>query len=392
MTVIGNPLWVQAISYAAADDRTLLRFLASAPGVSSLSDLGVTQNGTPNMSVNVAAGQALVQRSSSSPTDYYITENTGTVNLAIAASDPTNPRIDLIVVRVYDAQYSGALNQATVEVVTGTPAASPVVPTAPVNSLSIATVGVTANATTIVNANIADKRVNWGRVLGPVTPLVYTSTGTVTATQAAGAVAIKIRCQNAGGGSGGIAATSASSAASGSGAGGAYAEKTVATAGLTFPLAVTVGPAGVAGTSGANPGGAGGTSKVVDNNGSGSTLCSPGTQTSNQAGGGGASSTSITGAAGIAGFDPSTSGGVGDIIIWGQPGANAPRVFATIALGTAGGNSHLGAGGAATSVSGAGTAGQNYGGGAAGVVGNGTTGAIGGVAGGPGIVLVELIY
>lgn len=392
MTLIATPLWLQASTYAANDDRALLRALVTAQGIIRSTDFAVTQNGTPNMSVNVAAGAAFVLRTGS--TDFYLVEQTvGTTNnLTIAASDPTNPRRDIVVARVYDAAFSGALNQATVEVITGTPAPSPVDPTIPSNCVQLARVAVAASATSVVTGNITDLRSFYTRNTPVTAPIIFTSSGSLTAAQVAGARALKFRVQNAGAGSGGVALTTGGNCgASGGGGAGAYAERTLAVSALTFPLAVTVGAGGTAGASGANPGGVGGQSKVVDNNGGGATLCTPGVQAANQAGGAGASSTSITGAAGIGGFDSSVSGGVADLVIAGEAGGNGIRVFATIAIAARGGNAVLGMGGAVTSGTNSGSAGNLYGGGASGAVSNNAA-AQAGAVGAAGAIIVELIY
>ena len=133
-----------------------------AHGVVGASDLAVTQNGTPNMSVNVAAGRAVMRiTNASSLTGGALTAaNDATVNLAIAAADPTNPRIDLVCLEVRSAvEYSEAANDHRLTVVTGTPNAVPTVPSvAGRNVLVLAQVAVAAAATTITNANITDKR------------------------------------------------------------------------------------------------------------------------------------------------------------------------------------------------------------------------------------------
>jgi hypothetical protein len=130
-------------------------------GVVNAGDLVVAQNGTPNMSVNVAAGRAFIrgtQAAGSLQQGVYSFFNDGTVNLAISAANATNPRRDLVVAQVRDANYSGSSNDARLFVVTGTPAASPVDPAVPVDCLVLARVAVAANATTITNANITDLR------------------------------------------------------------------------------------------------------------------------------------------------------------------------------------------------------------------------------------------
>jgi predicted secreted protein len=124
-------------------------------GVVKAADFAVTQNGTPNMSVNVAAGIAIVQGTANVPVQgIYNAYNDATVNLALAASNATNPRIDLICLTIDDQFYGSADNTSLLQVVTGTPAASPAVPATPANTLVLAHVYVTAATTTILNAAI----------------------------------------------------------------------------------------------------------------------------------------------------------------------------------------------------------------------------------------------
>lgn len=129
--------------------------------------LKVTQRGAgANMSVDVAAGSALVTGDDSSSQGVYYGYNDATYNIAISASDPTNPRKDIIGVQVRDQEYAGSSNDARLVVVTGTPAASPVDPTLPNNFLSLARVNVAALATSITNANITDLRTRVGAAMG----------------------------------------------------------------------------------------------------------------------------------------------------------------------------------------------------------------------------------
>lgn len=131
-------------------------------GVVGSGDFAVTQNGTPNMSVNVAAGYAFVRSGGSASilVGIYALLNDATVNVSISASDPTNPRIDLVIVQVRDSNYGEAASDERITVVAGTPAASPAVPslTSYPNCVVLAQVAVAAAVTTIVTANITDKR------------------------------------------------------------------------------------------------------------------------------------------------------------------------------------------------------------------------------------------
>lgn len=184
MAVITPPFVQQGGSHPAATFREMLMVAAGSPaaafsggiqntagggghGVSFLTDFVVTQNGTPNMSVNVAAGAAFVRGTEALAQGVYAGFNDATVNLSIAAADPTNPRRDLVVLRVRDAFYSGASTDISLAVITGTPAASPADPTVPANSLVIARVNVAAAVTSILTANIQDLR-TYANTLGGI--------------------------------------------------------------------------------------------------------------------------------------------------------------------------------------------------------------------------------
>lgn len=175
MTVRSVPIFLQAGSHPAEETRLMLGGMLRAStgsfaggaassdpahGVVRSTDLAVSQNGTPNMSVNVATGGCFIRGTQNANQGAYHLWNDGTVNLAISAADATNPRRDLIIAQVRDAAYSGASNDARILVVTGTPAASPSDPslTSYPNALVLARVAVAAGATSIVTANITDLR------------------------------------------------------------------------------------------------------------------------------------------------------------------------------------------------------------------------------------------
>jgi len=152
------PSWLQQGSHPAENDRLTMQALFATTGIIGASSLAVTQNGTPNMSVNVAAGWAAIV-SSTSNGGVYVAYNDATTNLTVTAANASLPRIDRVVVTVNDAYYSGLLNNVTFTVVAGTPNASPTAPATPSNSISLATIAVAAAATSIVTANITDTRV-----------------------------------------------------------------------------------------------------------------------------------------------------------------------------------------------------------------------------------------
>ena len=173
MTVRTPPTFLQAGTHTAENTRLLAHgLLQSGPsafaggvaaadpahGVARIGDLGVTANGTPNMSVNVAAGGCFIRGTQSASQGVYHVFNDATVNMAIDAADPTNPRRDLIVMQVRDSGYAGASDDARLFVVKGTAAASPADPSVPADSLVLARVTVDAAATTIVSGKITDLR------------------------------------------------------------------------------------------------------------------------------------------------------------------------------------------------------------------------------------------
>lgn len=148
-----------------------------------VADLQVVQRGAgANMSVDVFAGAAVINRSGQGP---YIAVSTSTANVTISTANATNPRIDLIIARVYDNVLSDGSTQATVEVVTGTPASSPVAPSIPTNAgggtvaIALAQVRVNANASSIVTANITDVRQSAG-VRGATRPMLPGDNATTT--------------------------------------------------------------------------------------------------------------------------------------------------------------------------------------------------------------------
>ena len=129
--------------------------ISNIPGIVGFGDFAVTQNGTPNMSVNVAAGFAFIAGTNNAPAQgLYHAYNDGSVNLSIAAANATNPRVDIVCLTVRDAFYSGGNNDVILQVITGTAAVSPAVPSAPANSIVLAHIYVGANVTSITNSNI----------------------------------------------------------------------------------------------------------------------------------------------------------------------------------------------------------------------------------------------
>lgn len=185
---IRPPGWQQANTYSAENDRLAMLPYQSMVGPGSAAQFSgtggwdggpgltysrgnfqVVQRGAgANMSVDVGAGFGVVPGNISSTQGMYTVVSDAVTNLAIATSNPSNPRIDIVICTVADAGYSGGVNNATFSVVTGTPAGSPVAPALPASSIVLAQVLVGAAVATIVTANITDRRLMQGAAGGLV--------------------------------------------------------------------------------------------------------------------------------------------------------------------------------------------------------------------------------
>jgi len=153
------PSWQQNASHPAENDRLSTQGFWRTTGVMKNTDLAVTANGTPNMSVNVAAGWAAIVGNYTTNMGTYQCYNDGVTNVLIAPAEPSNPRIDLVCMTVSDSYYTGSLNQVAFNVVTGVPSVTPAVPATPTNSIVLARVAVGAGAVSITSGNITDVRV-----------------------------------------------------------------------------------------------------------------------------------------------------------------------------------------------------------------------------------------
>ena len=153
------PSWLQNGSHPAENDRLTTQALWATTGIINSSSLAVTQNSPVGMSVIIAGGWAAIVGTTQANMGTYVGYNDAATVVAITTANPTNPRIDLICMTVQDAYYTGASNNVIFQVVAGTPAGSPVVPSVPANSIALAEVAVAAGALSITTGNITDRRV-----------------------------------------------------------------------------------------------------------------------------------------------------------------------------------------------------------------------------------------
>jgi len=161
---------------SAHPEDTVLQELTELITVGGVSDMStdnhwkVSEKGAgANMSVDIAVGKCFIRGTS---TNTYPCRNTSIVNKVIGGNSSGNTRIDAVVIYVDKAASpdTEAANVGTLVIVPGTPAALPVAPTdAEIQTavgaanpfLRLADITVVNGAASIVNANIADKRVRF---------------------------------------------------------------------------------------------------------------------------------------------------------------------------------------------------------------------------------------
>lgn len=170
-----EPLWIgTGASYSPEEDRLLLSNLLQAPratfvpsstlasrpghGIVRSGDFTVTQDDVPGMRVKVSSGSAFIAGSEAAEQGVYAVRNDGNVVVNLAAADAVNRRNDIIIARVQDADYSGAVRSFVVDRVQGAnyagahnDANDPVLPA---NSLALARVRVAPGAASILNASV----------------------------------------------------------------------------------------------------------------------------------------------------------------------------------------------------------------------------------------------
>lgn len=257
MAEIQGPAYLDEGCVTAQGDRQVLNSIVCGEGVTPGlgGELAVTERGAgANMSVDVAAGNAFIAGTQASWQGMYHASNDAVKNLTIAAADPTDDRIDIVVATVRDSIYSGLDDDWILQVVTGTASPVPTPPATPDNSLVLAEVLVAAGATSIVDADITDTREYYTLCTGSgvlLDTIVYTAGDTFDKADYPTLAYVDVEVQGSGGAGGGAAASHPKFGAGG-GSGG-YCRGIIPEASLGASETVTVGAAG-AGASGATGG------------------------------------------------------------------------------------------------------------------------------------------
>lgn len=160
VTLTQPPLFLQEGEYSARLARNITAFIGSE-GVIATNDLKVQERAAaPAMQVEILAGRAVVDGDDIPNQRAYFAVSEETVELPVPASDPTNPRIDLVVLRVLDSDAGVVGDEAQIQLIEGTPNVAPTVPAVPDTAIALAEIAVGANVIVILEANITDRRVS----------------------------------------------------------------------------------------------------------------------------------------------------------------------------------------------------------------------------------------
>lgn len=151
----------QAVNMPAIDLRRLVGAGIVAEGAQGATDLAAGQRGAgANMSVDIAPGWGYIKDDHGSGDGFYFVRVATTENVAVTASDPSNPRIDRVGIRVKDTNLGDAADSWTLEVLAGTATAGANLmnltnaAAVPSNFLLLGNILVGAAATSITTANI----------------------------------------------------------------------------------------------------------------------------------------------------------------------------------------------------------------------------------------------
>jgi hypothetical protein len=199
--VLSAPNYLATGSWSPKDDREWFADLAS-PGVVGINDFLVSF--VSGLTVQTAAGIAYIKGGNVADQGMYRQAESSTNNITVGTANPTNPRLDQIILRVLDQDHdTSGSRQGVLEVIPGTATAGATLANrngaANLNALSngslsyllLADVLVLAGASSIGSTNIGDKRshgvVGLGNMrVGPFVELTHSAnknipTGTLTA-------------------------------------------------------------------------------------------------------------------------------------------------------------------------------------------------------------------
>jgi hypothetical protein len=181
MTLLNPPAYLQGGTYTALLDR---QHLVTARNYKDTADNARARSGllpdtmawsaaisAVGFSITIGPFRAIVANSFATSAGDYEVVSVGNDTRAQTGSSPTTNRIDIIGVRVFDAFYAGAVNQADVVIIQGTATAgTPADPVLPASFLPFYRLTVSASSTTPV---VTDMRRRTAPV-GAVCPIFAT--------------------------------------------------------------------------------------------------------------------------------------------------------------------------------------------------------------------------
>lgn len=380
MAELNPPSWEQEACHTAQGDRLVTSSLVCEEGVSlSYADSLKVTPAVAALTSSVEIGSAFIDGTSVANQGMYHVFNDASKTLTHNPGHISFSRYDLIIARVRDSQYSGLDDDWILEVVEGTAAAVPAVPSvADPSWIPLSRVLITSGmAGTIPSGNYLDLRTPFISCNGG-TPdtVIYTADDTFTKADYPNAVAVKARVVGGGGGGGGAETTGVGEAsAGGGGGGGGYSEAIISISSLADTEVVTVGAGGSGGVGvgAASSGGSSDFYSLTAGGGQAGTSMSA-TTGSDIVSNGGLGGTSSGGSINLTG----KRGGYGQV-------SNGVRIFTGV-----GGDSTLGNGG--YPLEGTAGAGNIYGGGGGGGINNPSSANSTGGAGASGVVIIEVLY
>ena len=164
------PTWLAGCTYDASGGNDLRNSTITATfydsGIVSGSTIGVRGgvvggaglniNPGTGMTVTVQPGSFVVPNSGTPTAGGYAATLQSQATLTVQTSDPSNPRIDIVVANVVDNGNNTSFGQ--VQIITGVAAPSPSAPAAPANSITLNQITVPAAASAITSGMLADVR------------------------------------------------------------------------------------------------------------------------------------------------------------------------------------------------------------------------------------------
>lgn len=179
--VLKKPLYMQPaegdaeIEYSAVDYRSLLHGLFRSDGIlrpdTVAGGLKVSQRAAgADLSVDVAAGRAIIEGDSVADQGKYFCWSTDVVNVGVPAPPASGSRTHIVVARLYDKLHDGgSAYEWTIELVEDDGSGVPAVPG---SAIPLAQVAVAAGQTSVTDANITDTRFNT-RLIGGQAPQAF---------------------------------------------------------------------------------------------------------------------------------------------------------------------------------------------------------------------------